>query len=89
MRITTTQPLFAWESLGDSPSLHTIRELPASIPDAKLLHSLHQARGKGRDDYPVPVLSSTLGKMKLSAVAKTLRAKVTAATESERRTQPA
>ena len=26
MRITTTQPLFAWECLDDSPSLRTIRE---------------------------------------------------------------
>lgn len=60
MRITTTQPLFAWESLEDSPSLHTVRELLAALPDAKLLHSLHQSRGKGRDDYPVPVLWGTL-----------------------------
>jgi hypothetical protein len=60
MRITTTQPLFAWESLEDSPSLHTVRELLAALPDAKLLHSLHRSRGKGRDDYPVPVLWGTL-----------------------------
>lgn len=56
MRITTTQPLFAWNALEDSPSLATVRELPASIPDARLLESLRGRRGHGRDDYPVSVL---------------------------------
>jgi Transposase DDE domain/Transposase domain (DUF772) len=60
MRIAATQPLFAWECLEDSPSLQTVRELLASIPDAKLLESLHQARGKGRDDYPVTALWGVL-----------------------------
>jgi Transposase DDE domain/Transposase domain (DUF772) len=60
MRIATTQPLFAWECLEDSPSLQTVRELLASIPDAKLLDSLRQARGKGRDDYPVTALWGAL-----------------------------
>lgn len=60
MRITTTQPLFAWEALEDSPGLHTVRELLAAVPDAKLLQSLRTARGKGRDDYPVSVLWGTL-----------------------------
>jgi len=35
MRIALTQPLFAWESLEDSPSLSTIRQLLASLPDAQ------------------------------------------------------
>ena len=60
MRITTTQPLFAWEALEDSPSLQTLREFLAAVPDAKLLDSLRQGRGKGRDDYPVSVLWGTL-----------------------------
>lgn len=60
MRITTTQPLFAWEALEDSPSLRTIREFLAAVPDARLLNSLHQWRGRGRDDYPVSVLWGTL-----------------------------
>ncbi len=60
MRITTTQPLFAWECLEDSPSLRTIRELLAAVPDARLLYALHQWRGRGRDDYPVSVLWGTL-----------------------------
>ena len=50
MRITTTQALFAWEGLKDSPSLQTLREFLAAVPDAKLLDSLRQRRGKGRDD---------------------------------------
>jgi DDE family transposase/transposase-like protein DUF772 len=49
-------PLFAWEDLEDSPSLQTIKDLLATLPDAKLLESLRTARGKGRDDYPVSVL---------------------------------
>ncbi len=60
MRIAATQPLFAWESLEDSPSLQTVRELLACIPDAKLLDSLRLARGKGRDDYPVTALWGVL-----------------------------
>ena len=60
MRITTTQPLFAWETLEDSPSLQTLRELLRSFPDAALLIALRRARGKGRDDYPVSVLWGTL-----------------------------
>jgi len=60
MRIAVTQPLFAWECLEDSPSLQTVRELLASIPDAKLLDSLRRARGKGRDDYPVTALWGVL-----------------------------
>ena len=60
MRIAATRPLFAWECLEDSPSLQTVRELLASIPDAKLLDSLRQARGKGRDDYPVTALWGVL-----------------------------
>ena len=50
MRITTTRALFAWEALEDSPSLQTLREFLAAVPDAKLLDSLRQRRGKGRDD---------------------------------------
>jgi hypothetical protein len=56
MLIPQTRPLFAWDCLEDSPSLRTIRDLLATLPDAKLLDSLRAARGKGRDDYPVHVL---------------------------------
>jgi hypothetical protein len=56
MLIQATKPLFAWDCLEDSPSLTTVRQLLASIPDGKLLASLRDARGKGRDDYPVSVL---------------------------------
>src|SRR5277367_7145959 len=51
-----TKPLFAWDSLEDSPSLQTIKDLLAALPDGKLLDSLRRARGKGRNDYPVHVL---------------------------------
>ena len=60
MRITTTQPLFAWEALEESPSLQTVREFLAAVPDAKPLDSQRQGRGKGCDDYPVSVLWGTL-----------------------------
>jgi hypothetical protein len=54
MRIVATAALFAWQALEDSPSLRTIRELLAVIPDARLLERLRQWRGRG--DYPVSVL---------------------------------
>jgi hypothetical protein len=60
MRINATKPLFAWECLEDSPTLSTLKEFLAAIPDGKLLASLRQARGKGRDDYPVQVLWGVL-----------------------------
>jgi hypothetical protein len=56
MILQTAKPLFAWDDLEDSPSLQTIKELIATLSDAKLLESLRAARGKGRDDYPVHVL---------------------------------
>lgn len=56
MRIAMTKPLFAWDELEDSPALGTLRRLLELLPDGKLLASLHAARGKGRDDYPVSVL---------------------------------
>jgi len=60
MRIAMTKPLFAWECLEDSPSLRTVREFLAAVPDGKLLESLRSWRGRGRDDYPVHVLWGTL-----------------------------
>jgi hypothetical protein len=60
MRIAVTRPLFAWDALEDSPSLQSIRILLEAIPDHALLESLREARGKGRDDYPVEVLWGTL-----------------------------
>jgi hypothetical protein len=56
MRITVTKPLFAWDCLDDSPTLKTIQQLLEIIPDQALLQSLENARGKGRDDYPVRML---------------------------------
>ena len=56
MLIHATRPLFAWAELEDSPSLLTIRAVLESLPDQALLDGLQQARGHGRDDYPVRVL---------------------------------
>jgi hypothetical protein len=56
MIIHSTEPLFARDSLEDSPSLKTIKDLLAAIPDGKLVNSLRAARGMGRNDYPVSVL---------------------------------
>jgi hypothetical protein len=55
MRIEITKPLFAWDSLEDSPTLKTIKQLLDVIPDQPLLDSLRHARGRGRDDVPVRV----------------------------------
>lgn len=46
--------------MEDSPSLRTVREFLAAVPDTKLLESLGCWRGRGRDDYPVSVLWGTL-----------------------------
>jgi hypothetical protein len=53
--IAMSKPLFAWDCLQDSPSLNTIKQFLASIPDAKLLEGLRQWRGRGRNDCPVHV----------------------------------
>jgi hypothetical protein len=53
MLIHAAQPLFAWGELEDCPSLVTIRDFLQAVPDQQLLDGLRQARGKGRDDYPV------------------------------------
>jgi hypothetical protein len=60
MHVAITKPLFAWDCLQDSPSLATIKELLASVPDARLLEMLRNYRGRGRDDYPVHVLWGVL-----------------------------
>jgi hypothetical protein len=60
MKIAAAKPLFAWDALQDSPTLQTIRTFLEAIPDAALLACLREARGKGRDDYPVAVLWGTL-----------------------------
>jgi hypothetical protein len=59
MKIPLCKPLFAWDALEDSPALQTLRAFLATIPDERLLDSLRQARGKGRDDYPVAALWGT------------------------------
>jgi hypothetical protein len=56
MIIHAARPLFAWDCLEDNPSLQTIKDLLAALPDGKLLNSLRAARGKGRNDFPVSVL---------------------------------
>jgi hypothetical protein len=53
--VAITKPLFAWDCLQDSPSLGTIRQFLASIPDGKLLEGLRLHRGRGRNDCPVYV----------------------------------
>ncbi len=60
MRIQATKPLFAWDCLEDSPTLKTIKQLLEIIPDEKLLVSLDDARGKGRNDYSLRTLWGVL-----------------------------
>jgi hypothetical protein len=54
--IHAAQPLFAWAELEDYPTLATLRDLLHSVPDRPLLDGLQAARGKGRDDFPLPRL---------------------------------
>jgi hypothetical protein len=53
MLIHAAQPLFAWGELEDCPTLATIHDALRTVPDQQLLDGLVQARGHGRDDYPV------------------------------------
>ncbi len=56
MHLYTTDPLFAWEKLPDSPDLMALRFLLDQLPDERLLSALRAYRGKGRNDYPVQIL---------------------------------
>ena len=49
MRIAATKPLFAWDCLEDQPSLGTIREFLAVVPDSKLLCGLRE-HGRCEDE---------------------------------------
>jgi len=53
MILYTTDSLFAWNRLDDSPDLRCIEKFFASVPDGPLLEALNDNRGKGRNDYPV------------------------------------
>jgi hypothetical protein len=59
VHILTTDPLFPWDRMADSPSLLAIRQMLDSVPDTKLLRALQIYRGHGRNDYPVHVLWRT------------------------------
>jgi hypothetical protein len=83
MRIAITKPLFAWDCLEDSPTLTTIRDALAAVPDAKLLAGLRAWRGRGRDDYPVAVLWA------VHLLTVLLRHPTTEATLAELRRNPA
>ena len=56
MRVQINKPLFAWDCLEDSPTLKTIKQFLEILPDQELTASLRDARGTGRDDYPIGVL---------------------------------
>jgi hypothetical protein len=53
MLIHAAEPLFAWGQLEDCPTLVTLRDFLATVPDQELIAGLVAARGHGRDDYPV------------------------------------
>ena len=46
MRIHATEPLFAWGQLEDCPTLATIRDFLATLPDQALLDGLVAERLK-------------------------------------------
>ena len=60
MKIHIQQSLFPWDALDDSPAIRTIQLLLDAMPDAELIRSLDEARGRGRNDYPSIVLWRTL-----------------------------
>jgi hypothetical protein len=59
MRLHTTDALFPWDKLPDSPDLIALRWLLDLLPDERLLLALRTFRGKGRNDYPLAVLWRT------------------------------
>src|SRR5438128_2355941 len=60
MQLYVSDPLFAWARLEDHPELSTLCLLLEVLPDQALIAGLEQARGKGRDDFPSPVLWGTV-----------------------------
>lgn len=56
MRVLTTDSLFAWDKLPDSPDLASLRFLLDLLPDESLLAALRKHRGQGRNDYPTNLL---------------------------------
>jgi hypothetical protein len=56
LRIFSTDPLFPWAKLPDSPDLIALRFLLDQLQDQDLLAALRRFRGRGRNDYPVHVL---------------------------------
>jgi Transposase DDE domain len=60
MRLFATDPLFAWLRLEDHPQLSTLAQLLRVLPDQQLLDGLRQARGRGRNDFPVEHLFSVV-----------------------------
>jgi hypothetical protein len=56
VHLSTTDSLFAWDKLPDSPDLSAVRFLLDLLPDQRLLAALRAYRGKGRNDYPVQIL---------------------------------
>jgi hypothetical protein len=85
MLVAMSKPLFAWDCLEDSPSLGTIKAVLASLPDGHLLDGLRQARGRGRNDYPVHVLLHLIVDVKHEVA---LAWQITTATASDAQTLP-
>ena len=56
MHLLTTDPLFAWHKLPDSPGLIALKFLLDLLPDRPLIEALRRYRGHGRNDYPIHVL---------------------------------
>jgi hypothetical protein len=56
MILYTTDSLFAWNRLEDSPDLRCLGTFFAALPDGALLDALRTHRGKGRNRYPVRCL---------------------------------
>ena len=62
MIIREAKPLFAWGYFEDSPSLKTLRDLLAAVPDRKLLESLRVARGTGKERLLARIIHTPSGK---------------------------
>ncbi len=60
MATIAQNPLFGWRDVGELGDLERLRLVLEYLPDEPLMRTLEQARGRGRDEYPVRAMWNTL-----------------------------
>jgi hypothetical protein len=60
MAIVYQKSLFSWKDINDLGDLERLKLVIDHLPDQRLIFSLNQSRGKGRDDYPIIAVWNSL-----------------------------